>query len=264
MAVLGVNRRRRRLVGPGGRAFLLALDHGLPIGPIHGLEDPRALARRLRDAPLTGTIVNPGMVRRIASDLKPERALVVHLSAGTVLGSRPTSKVPSGSVKGAIGLGADAVSVQVHFGDAAEDRMLAIAERTAKEAQSLGIPTLIMAYPPMSAATRVDDVDEARHAVRVAAEIGADVVQANYRGPAESIGEIVRGCPVPLLLGGGPQDASPERFLERIRVSLAGGAVGITVGRNLFQHPDPRAFATRIGEVIFRGVSSEMAVEARS
>src|SRR5919198_3724681 len=257
MAILGVHRRRRRLEGPGGRMFLLALDHGVPVGPIRGMENPSALVRELRDAPLTGTILNPGMVRHVASELSPDRGLVVHLSAGTVLGSRPRSKVPLGSVADAVALGADAVSVQVCFGDLAEDRMLAAAGETVKEARSLGIPTLIMVDPPSGARAGVEDVDAARHAVRAAAEIGADLVQANYRGPAESIREIVGGCPVPFLLAGGPADDSPEAFLDRIREAIDGGAAGLAVGRNLFQHPNPRAFAKRIGEAIFRGAPPE-------
>jgi DhnA family fructose-bisphosphate aldolase class Ia len=228
------------------------------------LEDLSALIRELRDAALTGTILNPGTVRYVASELSPDRGLVVHLSAGTVLGSRPRSKVPLGNVAGAVALGADAVSVQVCFGDPTEDRMLAVAGRVVEEARSLGIPTLVMVDPPSGGRVGVEDLDAARHAVRAAAEIGADLVQANYRGPAESIREIVGGCPVPFLLAGGPADDSPEAFLDRIREAIDGGAAGLAVGRNLFQHPNPRAFAKRIGEAIFRGAPPEMAVEVRS
>lgn len=264
MAVPGVLRRRRRLDGPGGRAFLLALDHGLAAGPLDGIQDPSALVRTLRDAPLTGTILNPGMVRHVASDRGAERAMIVHMSAGTLLGSRPTSKVTSGSVAGAVALGADAVSVQIHFGDSTEDRMLATAAAVAADARSVGLPTLVMAYPPSREGTAPDDIDAARHAVRAAAEVGADIVQANYLGPAESIREMVRVCPAPVILAGGPRSASPDAFLDRIRAAVAAGVAGITVGRNLFQHPDPQGFAVQIGEALVRGTLQDLPAEVPS
>jgi DhnA family fructose-bisphosphate aldolase class Ia len=254
MAVLGSLLRRRRLEGLGGRSFLLALDHGLPAGPLDGIQDLSRLVRDLHGTSLTGTILNPGLVRHVSSDLRAERALIVHLSAGTLLGCQPTSKVPSGSVAGAVALGADAVSVQIHFGNPNEDRMLATAGEIVGDARSFGIPTLVMAHPP-GGGTAQDEIDAARHAIRAAAEIGADIVQLNYLGPAESTPKLIEGCPVPLLLGGGPRSASPDAFLDRIGAAVAAGAAGITVGRNLFQHPNPRAFAMRIGEAVFRDAS---------
>jgi DhnA family fructose-bisphosphate aldolase class Ia len=260
MGVLGALLRRRRLEGPGGRLFLLALDHGLPAGPLDGIQDPSRLLQDLRDVPLTGTILNPGMVRHGASNLEAEWALIVHLSAGTLLGPRPTSKVASGSVADAVALGADAVSVQIHFGDPNEDRMLATAGEMVADARSFGIPTLVMAHPSGRGTTQ-DDIDAARHAVRAAAEIGADFVQVSYLGPAELISELIEGCPVPLLLGGGPRFASPDAFLDRIGAAIAAGTAGITVGRNLFQHPNPREFAMRIGEAVFRDALPALGAE---
>lgn len=206
--------------------------------------------------------MNPGIVRHVASDLGPDRALVVHLSAGTLLGSRPSSKVRIDSVAHAVALGADAVSVSVHFGDPAEDRMVAAAGRTVDEARSLGIPTLIMAYPPSEPGGRSVNADAARHAARAAAELGANLVQTNFAGPPESVREIVRGCPIPVLLSGGPPSPAPEAFLDAIRAGIAAGAAGVTVGRNLFQHPDPAAFATQLGEAIFGSAPSEIVLEA--
>jgi DhnA family fructose-bisphosphate aldolase class Ia len=256
VAVLGVSLRRRRIVGRDGRAFLLALDHGLAAGPIDGIRDPTALLRELRDAPLTGIVANPGMVPHIASELRVGQALVVHLSAGTLLGSQPRSKVASCSVADAVALGADAVSVQLPFGDPAEDRMLATAGEIVADARSFGLPTLVMVYQPSADGGVGDDIDRARHANRAAAEIGADVVQANYFGPTESFPELVAACPVPLIFAGGPRSASTDDFLRRLRSAIAAGAAGITVGRNVFQQPNPRGVAMRIGEAVFGAPSA--------
>ncbi len=242
--------RLRRLQGPGGRYFLLAMDHGLPAGPLPGLEDPVGLVRRIRGAPVTALIANPGIVSRLAPYLDPSRGLIVHLSGGTVLGPRPSSKIVSASVEAALALGADSVSVQIHFGDPEEARMLFDAGRIVDEATACGLPVLAMAYPPSALGGRSEDVSAARHAARAAAELGASVVQTTYMGG--SLSDVVRSCPAPVVVSGGPRVATEEGWLEDIRQAIATGAAGVSAGRNLFQQSDPAAFAARIGDVVFR------------
>lgn len=248
MSSLGTPRRLRRLRGPQGRFFLLALDHGLPAGPLPGIENPAALLLDLRGAPITGAIVNPGMVGHIPED--SPGGLVVHVSAGTFLGSAPTSKVLVSSVERALGLGADAVSVQVHFGDPEEERMLSDAGSVVDAASRFGLPVLVMAHPPGTLPGRADH-ESTRHAARAAAELGADVVQVPHPGDEDRVRAIVRGCPAPVVIAGGARSASPDAFLDSVRTALAGGAAGMSVGRNLFQHPEPASFARRIGAILF-------------
>lgn len=249
MPSLGTTRRLRRLEGSRGRFLLLALDHGLPAGPLPGLEDPRSLLRRLEGSRLTGAIVNPGLLPHLLPEEGVTPPLVVHLSAGTLLGTRPASKVLACGVERALRLGADAVSVQIGFGDDAEDRMLADAGAVIDDASRYGLPVLVMAYPPGGTAGSAV-LEEIRHAARAAAELGADLVQVPHPGAAEGVRAIVRGCPAPVLVAGGPRAGSPEAFLDTMKAAVTGGAAGAVVGRNLFQHPDPAAFARRIGEIV--------------
>ena len=251
MPLSGIPRRLRRLLGPNGRAFLIALEHGIPAGPIPGLERPREILEQVRGAPETGIIANPGMVRHLPADIIAGRALVVHLSAGTLLGSSPTTKVLVATVERAVALGADAVAVQIHFGDAAEDRMVADAARVADEAHALGIPTLAMAYDSRLARTTSVDEASVAHAARAAAEIGADLVQVSYGGPAGGLRRIVHGCPVPLLIAGGPRPAVVSTWLESLRQAFAAGVAGISVGRALFASEDPASLAGQIADVVF-------------
>lgn len=255
MSSQAVSRRLRRLHGPGGRVFLLAADHGLPAGPLSGLEDPRSVLAALARSPVTGVIVNPGLVRILPEDSTV--GLVVHLSAGTLLSSSPTSKVLATSVPRALSLGADAVSVQVHFGDPEEPRMLREAGAVIREADGFGLPVLVMAYPPRSTEGAAA-FEATRHVARAAAELGADWVQVPHPGDAQRTRDVVRGCPVPLLVAGGPRAATPETFLDSVRASMAGGAAGVSVGRNLFQHPHPARFAEEIGRLV---LGAEAAVE---
>ncbi len=250
MASSGKGIRLARLRGPRGRLLLLALDHGLPAGPMAGIEDPRSLLGVLRDAHLTGVVANPGMVPYLVDADPALPPLVVHLSAGTLLGARPASKVLVCRVDRAVSLGANAVSVQIGFGDPDEDRMVADAGTVVDEANGLGLPVLVMAYPPGATAGSAA-FEEIRHAARAAAELGADLVQVSYPGSAEAVRSVVRGCPAPLLVAGGPRNASPEAFLDAVGASLFGGVTGLVVGRNLFQHPNPASFARALADVVF-------------
>ncbi|MGQ0798215.1 MAG: class I fructose-bisphosphate aldolase [Methanobacteriota archaeon] len=243
--------RLRRLEGPGRRYFLLALDHGLPAGPLPGIERPADLVRSLRGTPITGVILNPGLVPRLAREFDSTLGLVVHLSAGTRLGAHPTAKIASSSVEQAVAIGADAVSVQVHFGAASEDRMLTHAGAVVDDATRLGVPVLVMAYAPAAAGEASSDSDATRHAVRAAAEVGASLVQTSFAGGRGDLEGIVRGCPVPVLLAGGPDASSEDAWLDAIRAGLGAGAAGACVGRNLFRHDDSAGFARRIGETVF-------------
>jgi len=261
MSLTGVERRRRRIEGAGGRIFLLAIDHGLPAGPLPGIERPDELVRRLRSVPFSGILTNPGLLHPISREVPPEWGLVVHLSAGTLLGSRPGSKVISSTVEHAISLGADAVSIQISFGDSDEDRMIADAGRVVDAGRSLGAPVLMMAYPLAEPGGPSEDPVAAAHAARAAAEIGASIVQTNFAGGPDGLGTIVRGCPVPVVVAGGPRAPAENAFLEGLRGMLGAGAAGISVGRQVFQALDPAAAARRIADILF-GSAPPIAVEA--
>ncbi|TLZ95191.1 MAG: hypothetical protein E6J95_02840, partial [Methanobacteriota archaeon] len=79
----GVDRRRSRIEGRDGRTLLLAIDHGLPAGPIPGIERPAELLLRMRSVPFSGLVANAGLVPSVSKDIPPDWGLVVHLSAGT-------------------------------------------------------------------------------------------------------------------------------------------------------------------------------------
>src|SRR5439155_21687192 len=121
----------------------------------------------------------------VSKDIPPDWGLVVHLSAGTLLGSRPTSKVLSSTVEQAISIGADVVSIHVSFGAREEDRVIADAGRVTDAAQSFGVPVVLMAYAPAESGRSSDDAIAAAHATRADAEIGASTIQMNFAASRE-------------------------------------------------------------------------------
>src|SRR2546428_11651927 len=82
----------------------------------------------------------------------------------------------------------------------------------AMDCDRLGFPLLAMMYARGPALRDPYDVDVVRHAARVGAELGADIVKTTYTGSAETFREVVRGCSVPVVVAGGAQHpAGPGR-----------------------------------------------------
>jgi DhnA family fructose-bisphosphate aldolase class Ia len=97
--------------------------------------------------------------------------------------------------------------------------------------------------------------DLVRYHTRLAAELGADLVKTKWTG-ADTFGTVVEGCPVPVLLAGGSRTRDLEEVLADAREMVAAGARGLVWGRQIFQHPDPRAALERVLEVVHSGLPS--------
>src|SRR5207249_4165380 len=132
---------------------------------------------------------------------------------------RSDSKVAVTRVDEAIAYGADAVSGHVNLGGEDDDRMIEDLGTAATDCDRLGIPLLAMMYPRGPAIRNPDDVEVVKHAARVGAELGADLVKTTYTGSTETFREVARGCPVPIVGAGGPKLDSTRSVFD-----IAGGA----------------------------------------
>jgi fructose-bisphosphate aldolase/2-amino-3,7-dideoxy-D-threo-hept-6-ulosonate synthase len=166
-------------------------------------------------------------------------------------------KVLVTEVEEAIGLGADAISVHVNLGGEDDDRMIADLGATATGCSRFGMPLLAMMYPRGSNVKNPYDVDVVKHVARAGAELGADVVKTVYTGSTDTFREVVRGCPVPVLVAGGPKLDSERAALGMVEGAIAAGAVGVSFGRNVFQSKDPAGITRAIARILFDGASAD-------
>ncbi|HYT00256.1 MAG TPA: 2-amino-3,7-dideoxy-D-threo-hept-6-ulosonate synthase [Thermoplasmata archaeon] len=246
-------RLRRVLVG--GRALIVAMDHGVSSGPVPGLEDIRKAVANVAKGGATSVVLHKGAVRFAKDYFDEKLSLILHLSASTSVSVRPDRKVRVTDVEEAIGYGADAISVHVNLGGEDDDRMLEDLGATAGACERLGMPLLAMMYPRGPNVKNPYDVDVVKHVARVGAELGADVVKTLYTGTPETFKEVVQGCPVPVVVAGGTKLDSPRAALEMVAGALAGGAAGVSMGRNIFQSKDPIGTTRAIARMIFDGAS---------
>jgi class I fructose-bisphosphate aldolase len=114
------------------------------------------------------------------------------------------------------------------------------------------MPVVAMMYPRGEKIKDEYATDVVKHAARVGAEMGADIVKVSYTGSTESFREVVEGCFVPVVIAGGEKMDSDRDILEMVKGSLDAGGAGVSIGRNVFQHRTPenlvRAFAALIHE----------------
>jgi len=185
--------------------------------------------------------------------------VIVHLSASTGLGKSPEKKSLVASVEEALRLGADGVSIHVNVGAETEHEMLRDLGEVAEDCMRWGIPLLAMAYPRGPNIKDQFDVEVVKHAARVAAELGADIVKTNYSGSVESFREVVRGCPVPVVIAGGPRMKSDMEVLNMVRESIDAGGSGVSIGRNIFQHESVEGMTRAVASIVLEGFSASAA-----
>jgi len=187
--------------------------------------------------------------------------LIIHLSASTSLSPDPNNKVLVATVEEAIKLGADGVSVHVNIGASEESSMLSCFGEVSRKSQEWGMPLLAMVYPR---GEKIDDEyspEYIAHAARVGAELGADIVKTSYTGNIESFSDVIGGCPVPVVIAGGPRTNSEMAFLQMVEDSIEAGAKGVAIGRNVFQHDNPALITRKICAIVHDKMSADEAIE---
>jgi fructose-bisphosphate aldolase/2-amino-3,7-dideoxy-D-threo-hept-6-ulosonate synthase len=254
MASLGKDIRLKRVFS-GDKTLIVAMDHGVSSGPVAGIEDIRKAVANVAKGGASAVVLHKGVVRFAKDYVGEGLGLILHLSASTSLSGRPNRKVLVTHVDEAISYGADAISAHVNLGGSDDDLMLADLGATAQACERFGMPLLAMLYPRGENVKNPYDVDVVKHVARVGAELGADVVKTVYTGAPETFKEVVRGCPVPVVVAGGPKLDSDRAALEMVAGALAGGASGVSFGRNVFQAKDPIGMTRSLARMIFDGAS---------
>lgn len=238
--------RLARLQNDQEAMLMVPMDHGVSIGPAPGLEDPTAVLEHVADH-ATCVTTHKGLVRHTAP-FAERLGLLMHLSASNDHGPAPNDKRLVATVEEAVRMGCDGVSIHINVGDHHEPDMLRDAGSVATACQEWGMPLVTMAYPRGDMVDDPFDADRVAHAARLGAELGADVVKVPYTGDPDSFRRVVQGATVPVIVAGGPRQDAFDGFLAQMEGAHESGAAGISIGRNVFQHPDPaKAMAALAG-----------------
>jgi len=251
MSEIGKRVRIERILDrKSGNMLIVPMDHGISSGPIEGLIDMKKAVDDVAEGGADAVLLHKGIVRASHRGYGRDIGLIIHLSASTSLGPDPLNKVWVTSVEEAMRLGADAISVHVNVGAEDEPDMLMELGNTAEICSNWGIPLLAMMYPRGERVKNEHDVEFVKHAARVGAELGADIIKTNYTGDPDTFKEVVRGCPVPVVIAGGPKMDTDEEVLTMVRNSIDAGGKGVSIGRNVFQHKDPVNMTAAVAKIV--------------
>lgn len=255
--MIGKQIRLERIVNrTTGRTVIVPMDHGTTVGPIPGLENMRETVTKVVNGGANAILMHKGMVQAGHRGGGRDVGLIVHLSAGTALSPDPNAKVPVCTVEEAIKLGADAVSIHVNVGASTDADMLRDFGAVSQTCMTWGMPLLAMVYTRGPKIENEYDVKYVKHAARLGAELGADIVKVNYSGSPDSFRQVIEGCPAPVVIAGGEKVETDEELLQMVAGALEAGASGASIGRNAFQHADPEGIVRAISMMVHEGASA--------
>ncbi len=256
----GTKLRQSRIINPDtGKGIIVAIDHGLFIGPLAGVETPGTTIDKLLPGMPDAIQMTPGTTRATLDRFhgKNKPGLVVRLDATNIWRKKPAPKegyyTPVASVKDAIQLGADAVVTFLFAGyetDAQEAENLQALQRIGADARNFGIPFIVEPLAIEKGANVVRDFEIMKLIIRMASEIGVDLIKADFPENRRQFEELVGVASAPILVRGGPKMDSDKDMLQMVRDAIDGGAAGIVFGRNVWQHGNPTQILKALAEII--------------
>jgi putative autoinducer-2 (AI-2) aldolase len=242
----GMKNRLAGIIRPKtNRCVMLAVDHGYFQGPTSGLERPGETVAPL--LPYADALMLTRGVLRNTIDAGIRVPIVLRVSGGTSVLKEDLSREDlTVSIEDAIRLNAAALALSIFVGAPHEKESLTNLAKLCDQGQACGIPVLAVT------AVGKEMVRDARYlglACRIAAELGAQVVKTYY---CEGFDKVVGGCPVPVVIAGGKK-IEERQALELAYNAVSAGAVGVDMGRNIFQSKWPVAMIRAVRSIVQEG-----------
>jgi putative autoinducer-2 (AI-2) aldolase len=241
----GMKNRLSQLIQSDGKALFLPIDHGYFQGPTHCLEKPGETIKpiwRYADA----LMMTRGVLRNCI-DPEITKPIILRVSgAATVVGEDLANENLVTSINEILRLNASAVSMSVFIGSMYERQSLSNLAKLVDECEDYGIPVMAV-----TAVGRELEKREARYLAlccRVAAEIGARVVKTYYC--QDNFEKVIEGCPVPVVIAGGPKTETQREVFDFVYDGMQKGAIGVNLGRNIWQTKYPVAAIKAIRAVV--------------
>lgn len=249
----GKQNRMSKIIRPEtGRAVMLAVDHGYFLGPTSGLEEPgKTIAPLVEHA---DTLMLTRGVLRSCVPADVDVPIVLRVSGGTSILGNLADEGTTVSMRDALRLNVVGVALSIFVGSDLERKSLMGLSRLINEAQEYGVPVLAVT------AVGKDMVRDARYlglACRIAAELGADIVKTYY---CDEFEKVVKNCPVPIVIAGGKKIAEKDA-LELSYNAIVRGAVGVDMGRNIFQSEHPSAMIRAVRQVVHKDMEPARAYD---
>ncbi|MCK5783303.1 MAG: 3-hydroxy-5-phosphonooxypentane-2,4-dione thiolase [Desulfobacterales bacterium] len=240
----GMENRLGRLIQPDGHCFFLPIDHGYFQGPTRKLEKPWETIKPLISY-ADGLFVTRGVLRSCVdpSNCPP---IVLRVSGGSsVVGKDLANESITTSIEEALRLNVSAVGMSIFVGSEYEHQSITNLGKLVNECERYGIPVMAVTAVGKELAKR--DSRYLGLCCRIAAEFGAKVVKTYW---CENFEKVVNGCPVPVIMAGGPRCETELDAFEFVHDGMQKGAIGLNLGRNVWQHDHPVAMIKSLRAIV--------------
>lgn len=252
----GIKNRLSQLIQPDGHCFFLPIDHGYFQGPTRCLEKPGKTIKPL--LPFCDALFVTRGVLRSCVDAAGSKPIILRISGGTsMVGKDLSNEGITTSIQEIIRLNAAAVGISIFVGSDYERQSLLNLSKVVNECEDYGIPVMAV-----TAVGKEVEKREARYlalSCRIAAELGARVVKTYWC--EKDFDKVVEGCPVPVVMAGGPKCKTELEVLEFVYDGMQKGAIGINLGRNVWQGAHPVAMTQALHAIIHKEMPVKEAYE---
>lgn len=250
----GQRNRLCQIIKSDGRTVMLAVDHGYFQGPTYRIENPKKTIEPI--LPFADAVMLTRGVLRSSITYETNTPIVLRVSGGNSIVGQLANEEIITSIRDAIRLNASAIAISIYVGTEFEHQTLTCLAKLVDEGQDYGIPVIAV-----TAVGKELEKREARYLAlccRIAAEIGASIVKTYY---CEDFRKVIDGCPVPLVIAGGPKLETEMDILNLVYDAINAGAIGVDMGRNIWQNDHPIAVIKAIRSIVHENATAKEAYE---
>jgi len=250
----GLSNRLSRIIKSDGRTVMLAVDHGYFQGPTFRLENPKKTIEPL--LPYADAFMLTRGALRSSISPKFDTPVVLRVSGGnSIVGTLENEEIIT-SMKEALRLNVSAVAFSIYVGSEYEHQTLTCLAKLIDEAQDYGMP--VIAVTAVGKELEKRDARYLALCCRIAAELGTSIVKTYY---CDDFEKVTGGCPVPIVIAGGPKLETDFDVFKLVYEALEKGAVGVDMGRNIWQHDYPIPMIKAIRAIVHENATAKEANE---
>jgi DhnA family fructose-bisphosphate aldolase class Ia len=252
--------RLHHIFAKDNRTVIVACDHAGFMGPLKGLEQPGKLLDQLVAGGVDAVLTTRGIAQSFRDQIG-KLGLILRADGGSSIASPVMGTLrPLFSIEEACQLGADAVICMGMIGFPEEPSSLQNLAGFTADSEKWGMPVIaeMLVQPKEGERATVQDI---AFAMRIGAELGADLIKASYAGPAEAYRNALGSCYRPVVVLGGEKVKDEMEMLQNIADALEAGANGVAIGRNVWQHVNPAGICRSLVELVHGSGRIEKAMQ---
>jgi fructose-bisphosphate aldolase, class I len=252
-----------KLLHKSGKCLILAYDQGMEHGPTDFNAqnvDPEFIFNHALEGRYSALAVGAGLAEKYYEGAYKDVPLIVKLNMKSKLPKIDPISRQIWSVEHAVKLGAAAVGFTIYDGSPNEPTMFSEFGKIVEQAHDYGLPVVVWMYPRGPNIRELDN-EVLSYSARIALELGADIVKMKFNDDVENLKWMIRCAGRTKIVISGGDKVAPEVFLNEAQKVMNAGALGMAVGRNVWQSERPFSVTKALQAVVYEGKSALEAAE---